>query len=395
MFCTNCGKEIKDGASFCTGCGKKVKNAVQENQPEEIKQIVVETDRTLSEERETQIEENEKEVKNAEEITTETETQQTDSGEPDKDPNIFQFSKDVWEFKSVTDVELKGETITIDKGIHFLKNSKLFRKNYDVRLQDIANISLRKRVPMASFFLGLFFTVLTILFVAESGFSIKALAIGVLAIVGLVTRYFAVVIYDRNNRTITIATESENAQECERFINTINNAMDNNGIPRYNPATFKEPFYQSNIFRMAIPILIAVCIGIGVSGSFLGGSEIAEVQNGNFEVYQTATVGEILDYSIDELTWESFEVTDGQMVVNATGYFEGSDILLQFLVEESENGFELYAIQIDGEVCDESMQGLLLMAFLINYDNNLGDGTLADRMEAEIGSALIDTMYNW
>ena len=51
MFCTNCGKEIKDGASFCTGCGKKVKNAVQENQPEEIKQIVVETDRTLSEER--------------------------------------------------------------------------------------------------------------------------------------------------------------------------------------------------------------------------------------------------------------------------------------------------------------------------------------------------------
>ena len=395
MFCTNCGKEIKDGASFCTGCGKKVKNAVQENQPEEIKQIVVETDRTLSEERETQIEENEKEVKNAEEITTETETQQTDSGEPDKDPNIFQFSKDVWEFKSVTDVELKGETITIDKGIHFLKNSKLFRKNYDVRLQDIANISLRKRVPMASFFLGLFFTVLTILFVAESGFSIKALAIGVLAIVRLVTRYFAVVIYDRNNRTITIATESENAQECERFINTINNAMDNNGIPRYNPATFKEPFYQSNIFRMAIPILIAVCIGIGVSGSFLGGSEIAEVQNGNFEVYQTATVGEILDYSIDELTWESFEVTDGQMVVNATGYFEGSDILLQFLVEESENGFELYAIQIDGEVCDESMQGLLLMAFLINYDNNLGDGTLADRMEAEIGSALIDTMYNW
>lgn len=395
MFCTNCGKEIKDGASFCTGCGKKVKNAVQENQPEEIKQIVVETDRTLSEERETQIEENEKEVKNAEEITTETETQQTDSGEPDKDPNIFQFSKDVWEFKSVTDVELKGETITIDKGIHFLKNSKLFRKNYDVRLQDIANISLRKRVPMASFFLGLFFTVLTILFVAESGFSIKALAIGVLAIVGLVTRYFAVVIYDRNNRTITIATESENAQECERFINTINNAMDNNGIPRYNPATFKEPFYQSNIFRMAIPILIAVCIGIGVSGSFLGGSEIAEVQNGNFEVYQTATVGKILDYSIDELTWESFEVTDGQMVVNATGYFEGSDILLQFLVEESENGFELYAIQIDGEVCDESMQGLLLMAFLINYDNNLGDGTLADRMEAEIGSALIDTMYNW
>ena len=395
MFCTNCGKEIKDGASFCTGCGKKVKNAVQENQPEEIKQIVVETDRTLSEERETQIEENEKEVKNAEEITTETETQQTDSGEPDKDPNIFQFSKDVWEFKSVTDVELKGETITIDKGIHFLKNSKLFRKNYDVRLQDIANKSLRKRVPMASFFLGLFFTVLTILFVAESGFSIKALAIGVLAIVGLVTRYFAVVIYDRNNRTITIATESENAQECERFINTINNAMDNNGIPRYNPATFKEPFYQSNIFRMAIPILIAVCIGIGVSGSFLGGSEIAEVQNGNFEVYQTATVGEILDYSIDELTWESFEVTDGQMVVNATGYFEGSDILLQFLVEESENGFELYAIQIDGEVCDESMQGLLLMAFLINYDNNLGDGTLADRMEAEIGSALIDTMYNW
>lgn len=395
MFCTNCGKEIKDGASFCTGCGKKVKNAVQENQPEEIKQIVVETDRTLSEERETQIEENEKEVKNAEEITTETETQQTDSGEPDKDPNIFQFSKDVWEFKSVTDVELKGETITIDKGIHFLKNSKLFRKNYDVRLQDIANISLRKRVPMASFFLGLFFTVLTILFVAESGFSIKALAIGVLAIVGLVTRYFAVVIYDRNNRTITIATESENEQECERFINTINNAMDNNGIPRYNPATFKEPFYQSNIFRMAIPILIAVCIGIGVSGSFLGGSEIAEVQNGNFEVYQTATVGEILDYSIDELTWESFEVADGQMVVNATGYFEGSDILLQFLVEESENGFELYAIQIDGEVCDESMQGLLLMALLINYDNNLGDGTLADRMEAEIGSALIDTMYNW
>lgn len=25
MFCTNCGKEIKDGTDFCTNCGKKVK----------------------------------------------------------------------------------------------------------------------------------------------------------------------------------------------------------------------------------------------------------------------------------------------------------------------------------------------------------------------------------
>lgn len=395
MFCTNCGKEIKDGASFCTGCGKKIKSMEASSQSAELNPCIEKNVDTQPVKAEPHTEEIKKEDENIKEIVTETEKRQTDDIKQEQDPNNFQFSKDVWEFKSVTDVEIKGDTVAIDKGIHFFKNSKLFRKNYDVRLQDIANISLRKRVPMASFFLGLFFTVLTILFVAESGFSIKALAVGALAIVGLATRYFALVIHDRNNRTITIATEAENAQECERFINTINVAMDSRGIPRYNPATFKEPFYQSNIFRMAVPILIAIFIGIGVSGSFLGGSEIAEVQNGNFEVYQTATVGEILEYSIDELTWESFEVADGQMVVNATGYFEGSDILLQFLVEENESGFELYAIQIDGEVCDESMQGLFLMALLVNYDNNLGDGTFADKMEAEIGNALIDTMYYW
>lgn len=29
MFCTNCGKEIKEGNKFCTNCGYKVKQILQ------------------------------------------------------------------------------------------------------------------------------------------------------------------------------------------------------------------------------------------------------------------------------------------------------------------------------------------------------------------------------
>ena len=55
MFCTNCGKEIKEGNNFCTNCGTKINNLEKEIETnkiienQEIKQEKITTTNNISE----------------------------------------------------------------------------------------------------------------------------------------------------------------------------------------------------------------------------------------------------------------------------------------------------------------------------------------------------------
>ena len=78
MFCTNCGKEIKDGASFCTGCGKKIKSMEASSQSAELNPCIEKNVDTQPVKAEPHTEEIKKEDENIKEIVTETEKRQTD-----------------------------------------------------------------------------------------------------------------------------------------------------------------------------------------------------------------------------------------------------------------------------------------------------------------------------
>lgn len=405
MFCTNCGKQLKEGSIFCNNCGAKLKSTdiqtIKEADSKKDKlqfptnEIITNINGTVEEMQEDYTTKFETETNNE---SSENKVPFGNAKNEEKDPNKFEFLHHVANvYSKSTKIELRDQIIHVEQSTPFLMWN-FFRKNKDIFIRDVANITLKKNIGIWNLSMGIVILILAIMDCANSGISLFNIVIGIFAVGFICYRYFTLSIYDRNNRVIKIAIGSDE-EESERFIQAINKALDENNIPRYNPADFKEPFYQSNSIKILLAGMSIVILLLATGLFSLDDVYINTVKNSSWEAYPTATVGEILGYSIENITWESIEQSSGRNIVQAYGYLSsGKYAKIQFLMDSDGENFKLYSIDIDGEPYnDEFSQGLVIIAFISNYDDNWGDGTFGEKINDEIrgayAEALLENMY--
>jgi len=421
MYCTNCGKEIEDNAVFCGNCGKQLQDGkskkniktllmempIEEsvkNIGEAVKKVQENCENALGAAKETAtkaweeiqakpLEEDMKKNTDAEKTENASSDEATEQEDADtsslkdseEDKTHFEFRKakyfGLWTLR--TKIEITDKVLNIEQG-------KLQKKQTVLRLQDIANISLKRYISLVDLFLGIVIMLIAVGSIAEEGVSVIALLIAVCA-AGMLYGDKALLIFDRNNRLLKIIASNE--EECERFIQAINCKMDEESISRYNPANFKEPFYQTNLMKLGIVILtliISVIVAIG-----LDNSNIDLVKNGSWERYPNATVNEILECGISDVQWSEFTTNSGHNVVEVSGYLNNdAQFIMQFLIT-GENSFQVSAIRMGGEEYTGDVEmGIVMMALISNYDETYGDGTFDDEIEAQVIDEYTDYLYD-
>ncbi len=88
------------------------------------------------------------------------------------------------------------------------------------------------------------------------------------------------------------------------------------------------------------------------------------VKNGHLSQYPDMTVGEVVDRSFKNPKWESGESESGIKFVNVEGAIEllglPQEVLLQFVIDDEDQSFQVRAIEVNGEETDGLGWGLVL-----------------------------------
>lgn len=112
----------------------------------------------------------------------------------------------------------------------------------------------------------------------------------------------------------------------------------------------------SKIAHILLPVAL---IGIIVAVILFASSPdyVPVVKDGKLKNYPDKTVGEAFEAFFEEPSWESFEAENGKQAVNFNGKCEymGEKVncLVQFIIDDDGESFELYAVEINGDPISE------------------------------------------
>lgn len=129
--------------------------------------------------------------------------------------------------------------------------------------------------------------------------------------------------------------------------------------------------------RLAIVAAICGVVLIAIVLNQNGGKGyIRAIKNACPKAYPNATYGEVFDYFFDDCDWKYFESAEGEKVVEfcGTNFIDGgtSEMKVQFLLMDGDEGFEVYTIALDGEVQPEFVQAMVLVAIFETYVSGEG-----------------------
>ncbi len=142
-------------------------------------------------------------------------------------------------------------------------------------------------------------------------------------------------------------------------------------------ATIQPAPQKSKKKKVLIIVIIAAVVFIGICiGVFVGVKKFINkvvdqieietvsdeeyidiVKKGFLPGYNTYTVGDVFDGFFFSSEWKYFQASDGDHVVQFEGDCFSDDVLIDVLVQFIVKGddFELYALEVDGEVQDDAM----------------------------------------
>ena len=79
------------------------------------------------------------------------------------------------------------------------------------------------------------------------------------------------------------------------------------------------------------------------------GKYIQLVKNSAFNSLPNITVEELINGSIDNPKWEQIVANDGKNYVNVYGDLFGFNVIIQFRINDEENGWRVHALEVDGK----------------------------------------------
>lgn len=132
--------------------------------------------------------------------------------------------------------------------------------------------------------------------------------------------------------------------------------------------------------------IVLIVLAVSQGG---GGRYIRAVKNAHPKAYPDVSYGEAFDYFFDDCDWKYFESTGGEKVVefHGTNFLDGrtAEMDVQFVISEEQDGFELYALSLDGEMQPELIQGMVLVTLFELYVEGEGGDSWLDNWDMDDG----------
>ena len=121
------------------------------------------------------------------------------------------------------------------------------------------------------------------------------------------------------------------------------------------------------------------------------------VKNGTFNAYPNQPIGDAVNKVMSNPKWESGIGIDGdtkgKTLVNLTGgvtYFEKPvEILWQFVVDETDQSFESYAIEMNGIPQGEDILYQLINLLFVNEDQSVENTEMTVMTRSELKTAIV------
>ncbi len=102
---------------------------------------------------------------------------------------------------------------------------------------------------------------------------------------------------------------------------------------------------------VAVAVIAVICVSV------FSTDYVSVVKDGALNAYPDVTVGETFEKFFAEPSWETFEAESGERIVEFKGvceyYGEDADCTIQFEIEDDDETFEIYTIELDGEPLSE------------------------------------------
>lgn len=112
----------------------------------------------------------------------------------------------------------------------------------------------------------------------------------------------------------------------------------------------------SKIAHILLPVAVIAIIAV-VCIFVFSPNYVDVVKEGKLEAYPDKTVGEAFEAFFEDPSWESFEAENGKQAVNFKGECEymGENVkcLVQFIIDDDGENFELYTVEVNGEPISE------------------------------------------
>lgn len=154
---------------------------------------------------------------------------------------------------------------------------------------------------------------------------------------------------------------------------------------RYNARLSKMNRILAVIATISCTIMIFCAIQPGLMEGT--GKYVRMVREGHPAAYPDISYGDAFDDFFENENWKYFQSDDGRDVVEFRGNCfadgETKDIIMQFLLSVDDGTFDLHAVSIDGEPQAELVNGMFVLAIFERYGSGDGMGTLPDEEEED------------
>lgn len=154
-----------------------------------------------------------------------------------------------------------------------------------------------------------------------------------------------------------------------------------------------NPQKQSKL-KLAIPIVLVVCVGLAVLLFGSGDKYVKEVREGYFVDYPNATVGAVVENLIPNAEWTS-EVTEDYQVVVVTGNSNEDTYEIHFMVDAENESFEILMVIKNGEACSVWEQRVEIENWYVDYAKANPDAEFHSDFAASFLSMSLEELYEF
>lgn len=372
MFCAKCGTKITEDARFCTNCGAKVL-ADESKKAETENNISVSNDSSLLSQPNNNQEQSKKEIEAEKEIKEIKEDKPEEKKEQEEKKEKKTDDNDEDSYQSKTDVQYLEEyeqfiaaffgiTGSLDKKKNqFIEGYSHSFKFYDSK-PNILKFLLDLRFGDKSLPLHDIKAILSCVFLipfaylyslgAKKSAVISSIVVALIIIFAVLVESIWVIWFPFMMIVFYLIPKLFHI-EFSRRMKLAENEADHNAKLEKFKSMCKTPTKNDERKIAGISFAAAAAvffISVLLFSGSIEGKYVQLVKNSYFNGVPEVDVEELIKGTIKNAKWsEGVGEDDGRNYVNVRGDMMGFDVLIQFRINESEDGWVVNAVEMDGE----------------------------------------------